>query len=107
MMRLPLSLILAAGILATSPAFAATPMHATITCREFVSYDEVTLPKVVCWAEGAWRKGRPQDAVMDIEETERLIPIVTDQGRRGPQAPFMTELKQAWDKLNDDIRRHV
>lgn len=107
MKRLAFPLIIAVGSVATPVAFAAPATHATMTCKQFVAIDEVSRPKVVYWAEGVSRKGRPQDAVMDIEETERLIPVVTEQCRRAPQASFMTKLEQSWDKVKNDIRRHV
>ena len=42
---------------ATSQQSAKSIKPATLTCEEFLSYDEVTRPQIVYWSEGMSRKG--------------------------------------------------
>ena len=82
--------LMSAGM--TLPALAATHKPATMTCEEFVALDGVIRPKVVYWAEGFNHKGKPDDAVVDIDATDRLVPILVDECQETPKASF-------WDKI--------
>ncbi len=103
-------LMLAAGCfcaIATQPANAAGPARAAMTCKEFLSYDEVTRPKVIYWAQGVKHKGRPQDAIIDVAETDRLIPILTEECQKAPRASFWSRLDASWMRAEGDIKRHL
>ena len=74
-MKSIITLTLMTGVMLTttvSPlALAATTQKpATMTCEEFVVLDDVVKPKVVYWAEGYNRKGKPVDAVVDVAATD-------------------------------------
>jgi hypothetical protein len=76
----------------------AKPMSGKMMCEEFLSLDEVTRPKVVYWAEGFTKKGKPQDAVFDVEATERLVPTLVEVCQREPKSAFMTNVKNESSK---------
>ncbi len=86
---------------------AATPGRATMSCAEFISYGEVTRPRVVYWAEGVNHKGRPQDAAVDVVNVERVIPVVTEACQNAPQASFWSKLESSWMKVEGDVKRHL
>jgi hypothetical protein len=90
-----------------SGAAAATPHPVTMSCKEFLSLDEITRPRVIYWAEGVNRTGRPEDAVIDIGSINRLVPIVTEQCREQPTASFWDKLKTSWDKLEASVKAHL
>jgi hypothetical protein len=93
---------------AVQPARAAPPAaSATMTCQDFMSYDEVTRPRVVYWAQGVKHKGQPREAVVDIAETERLVPIVTEQCSMAPQASFWKTLDASWMRVKADVEKHL
>jgi len=71
------------AIVNITPATAATLHPSQMTCREFLSLDSVERPKVVYWAEGVNHSGKPQDATIDIESTDRVVPIITRTVYRG------------------------
>lgn len=102
------SLIIATSVLytviLTSPSLAATPAAAPastamkkpakMTCEEFIALDDVQKPKVVYWAEGFSKKGKPIDSVVDIDETDRLIPILVTECKETPKLTLWQKLKK-------------
>ena len=80
----------------TSTALAATPTHkpAKMTCEEYVMLDDVVKPKVVYWAEGFNKKGKAEDAVVDIAATDKLVPILVDECQETPKASFWEKIKK-------------
>lgn len=98
-MKSIMTLALMSGVMfsaATSPvAFAATsPKPATMTCEEFVVLDDVVKPKVVYWAEGYNRKGKPVDAVVDITATDKMVPLLVTECQKTPKAKLMQKIKK-------------
>jgi acid stress chaperone HdeA len=81
---------------AVQPAKAIKPME--LTCREFLSYDEVTRPQIVYWSEGMNRNGKPQDAVIDVERINSLVPVLVDDCRKEPQTSY-------WKKMKEEFKR--
>ena len=82
----------------TSPAYAAMQRPGKITCEEFVALDDVVKPKVVYWTEGFDKKGKPDDAIVDIDETDKLIPTIITECQSSPKAQFMKTMKTVKDK---------
>ena len=78
----------------TSPVLAATRKPARMTCEQFVALDDVVRPKVVYWAEGFNHKGKAVDAAVDIDATDKLVPILVTECRKNPKASFWHEVKK-------------
>jgi len=93
--------------LTTQPASADAPASAKMSCHDFLSYDEVTRPRVIYWAEGVKHKGEPRDAVVDIADTERLVPIVTEECSMAPKSSFWEKLDASWLKVKEDVNKHL
>jgi hypothetical protein len=110
MQRLAALFMIGAG-LAAQPASAAlaapAPANTMMTCRDFLSYDEVTRPRLIYWAQGVKTTGQPRDAVVDIADTERLVPIVTEECSAAPQSSFWQQLDASWMKAKADVKRHL
>jgi hypothetical protein len=85
-------LLLGGGV---SGAVAATPYRASMTCKEFLSIDDVSRPGVVYWAEGVNHKGKPEDAV------------ITEECKARPQASFWRQMDAAWHRAEADVKRHL
>jgi hypothetical protein len=77
-----------------SPVFAAVTKPAKMTCEEFVILDDTVKPNVVYWAEGFNQKGKPVDAVVDIDATNKLVPVLVDECQKTPKASFWQKVKQ-------------
>jgi len=77
----------------TTPVLAATHKPAKMTCEEFVVLDDAVKPKVVYWAEGFNSKGKPVDAVADINETDKVIPMLVTECQKTPKASLLKKLE--------------
>jgi hypothetical protein len=93
-----IKMILAGLLLTTasiSPVLAATHKPAKMTCEEFVVLDDVIKPKVVYWNDGFINnKGKKVDPVIDIEETDTLIPVLISECQKTPKASLLKKLKE-------------
>ena len=83
--------------LAEAPS-AKTPKPAALSCEDFLTFDDVTRPQIVYWSEGLTSKGKPEDAVFDIERTNRIVPVVIEDCSKEPKASYMKKLKAAVKK---------
>ena len=77
----------------TTPLLAETHHPAKMTCEEFVALDEVVQPKVVYWAEGFHKKGKPEDLVIDVDETDSLVPVLITECQETPKLSFWEKIK--------------
>jgi len=97
-MKSTVTMALLSGVLLsatmTSPVLAATHKPAKMTCEEFLMLDDMVKPKVVYWAEGFNRKGKPVDAVVDIDATDKLVPVLVTECQKTPKATFWQKIKK-------------
>lgn len=71
------------------PAFslaATTVKPKKMTCNEFVGLDEAIQPKVVYFIEGATNKGKPEDAMIAVDEVSSPVLWVLDECKKTPSA---------------------
>jgi hypothetical protein len=64
-----------------------------MTCKEFVALDDVVKPNVVYWTDGFGKKGKRTDSVIDVEETDKLVPILVTECKEAPSATLMQKIK--------------
>ena len=69
-----------------------------MTCEEFVMLDETIKPKVVYYGVAYARGGKPESAVIDVERTEKITPIIIDECKKEPKASF-------WQKLKAEVKK--
>ena len=106
-------LILATAILSVPAIVLAEKANSTLpqkpvnqwTCAEFVGIDEQFKPKAIYWAS-AHTKGskKHKSNVLDIEGTEKVIPIVINECTRQPKATFWEKLKINWQTVEADAK---
>ncbi|MDD2737645.1 MAG: HdeA/HdeB family chaperone [Methylomonas lenta] len=78
-----------------SPVLAAQHKPATMTCEEFLAVDDVVQPKVVYWNDGFIdNEGKWVDPVVDIEETDQLIPVLITECQKNPKVSMKEKLKE-------------
>lgn len=70
-----------------------------MTCQEFLAIEDVSKPKLVYWAEGYSRKGKPEDAVFDMDTTDRLVPVIVESCQKEPKASFWKKVKAEFKKV--------
>jgi acid stress chaperone HdeA len=80
---------------ASKPA-AAAPAPSRMTCEQFVMLDDVAKPKVVYWAEGfnVASDGGATDAVVDIETTDKLVPVLVTECNATPKLTLWQKIKK-------------
>jgi hypothetical protein len=88
----------AGAALAADAGSAKTVKPASLTCEDFLAFDEVTRPEIVYWSEGLTRKGKPEDAVFDVERTNRMVPILVEDCTKEPKASYYKKVKDAVKK---------
>lgn len=97
-MRKPGPLLMGICLALASSAMADTPLTAgqspsairpaKLTCEEFLSFDEMTRPKIVYWSQGLIRKGNSDDAVFDVDLAKNLVPYLVEECTRHPRASY-------------------
>jgi hypothetical protein len=73
---------------------AAAPAPAKMTCTDFVALEDVVKPKLVYWAEGFDKGDRATDAVVDIDETDRRVPVLVQECRETPKLTLWEKMKK-------------
>jgi len=69
-------------------ALSSTHKPGEMTCEDFVALADVERPKIIYWAEGFNRKGKPVDAVVDVRETDKLVPVLVAECAKSPKQPL-------------------
>jgi hypothetical protein len=98
-MNSKLILAISSSILLTtmmsSPVFAATQKPAKMTCEEFLRLDDIVKPKVVYWVEGFDKKGKPDEVVFDVENTDNYYPTVVKECTQAPKTSLLNTVRKA------------
>ena len=64
-----------------------------LQCEEFLAFEESFKPKVVYWAVAYGKGGKPEAAVLDVEGTEKLIPVIIEKCKQAPKDSFYEKVK--------------
>ena len=64
-----------------------------LTCEEFLGVDESFRPKMVYYAAAYSRGGAPEAAMLDVEGTEKLIPVIVEKCKASPKDSFYQKVK--------------
>lgn len=98
-------LVLASCILAAQAASADTKKPVSKwTCEEFLTVQDDFQPKVVYWATAKAKSGKP-DSVVDIEGTEKVVPMIIDDCKKAPSDSFVTKLRNAWRSVEAEAKK--
>jgi hypothetical protein len=77
-----------------SPVSAAPLKPAKMTCEDYVVLDDVIKPKVMYWTEGFNKNGQLVDDVFDVDETDKLIPVLVAECQKNPKVPLREKVKE-------------
>ena len=103
-MRVRLIVTAAAVALIASSALALAQTNAPkkqlgkLTCEEFLAYDETFKPKVVYWAVAYGKGGKAEAAVLDVEGTDKVIPVIIEKCKAAPKDSFLKTVKSESSK---------
>jgi len=70
-----------------------------LTCEEFLAMDETFKPKVVYWAAAYGKGGKPEAAVLDVEGTEQVVPVIIEVCKKAPKESFWQKVKAEFKKV--------
>jgi acid stress chaperone HdeA len=76
---------------------------AKVTCEDFLAFDEVIQPKYVIAAAAHAKGGQPKTIVIDVVETETLVPILIEECTRTPKVSFFDKLKSKLKQLKSKL----
>jgi hypothetical protein len=79
---------------ATATALSAVYRPGEMTCEDFVALTDVEKPKVLYWGEGFNRSGQPVDSVVDVDQTDRLVPVLVSECANTPKALLSTAVQK-------------
>ncbi len=97
--------VLASCVLAAQAAVADTKKPVSKwTCEEFLAVQDDFQPKVVYWATAKAKSGKP-DSVVDIEGTEKVVPMIIDDCKKAPSDSFVTKLRNAWRSVEAEAKK--
>src|SRR5262245_21576681 len=87
--------LLATSSLALAQGSAPKKPLGKLTCEEFLAYDDTFKPKVVYWAAAYGKGGKPEAAMLDVEGTEKVIPVIVEKCKSAPKDSFYSTTKSA------------
>lgn len=85
--------LIATSTLALAQTSAPKKPLGKLTCEEFLAYDETFKPKVVYWAVAYGKGGKAEAAVLDVEGTDKVIPVIIEKCKAAPKASFLKTVK--------------
>jgi hypothetical protein len=93
----PTALLSTVVQLHASPAakmVATAPKPKTMKCDEFIALEDTVKPKLVYWAEGFDKDGGATNAVVDIDETDRVVPVLVKECKEEPKLTLWQKIKK-------------
>ncbi len=74
------------------------------SCEEFLAVEGDFQPKVIYWATAKAKNGKP-GGIVDIEGTEKVVPMVIDDCKKETSSSFMTKVKNAWRAVEEEAKK--
>jgi acid stress chaperone HdeA len=74
-----------------------------MTCGDFLLVDDTVKPEMVYWAATRDPRGSPVNAVIDVDATDRIVPLLVERCREAPNAPFWQTVKAETGKLENKL----
>ena len=95
MKHFTLSLFVGTLVCLTAPyaAFSAPKQSSKMTCQDFLALDEVARPKVFYWADGYSLYGQSDEAVIDFDQNDRLVPVLVEECTKTPKHALLKTIK--------------
>jgi len=105
--RLVIAVVAASLVAGSSVAFgqsAATKKPlGKMTCEDFIGIDDTFKPKVVYWAVAYGQDDKPESAGINIEGTEKMIPVLIETCKKAPKESFWQKVKAEVKKLEKKL----
>jgi acid stress chaperone HdeA len=98
--RMTLGVVAAALVAGATGAFgeAAKKPLGKMTCEDFLAVDDTFKPKLVYYAVAYAKGGKPEAAVIDVEGTDKITPLLIEECKANPKESF-------WKKLKAEVKK--
>ena len=93
------AVLLAGAPLVFAQSSAAKKPLGKMTCEDFLVIEDTFKPKVVYWAAAYGKGGKPEAAVLDVEGTEKVVPVIIEVCKKAPKESFWQKVKAEFKKL--------
>ena len=64
-----------------------------LTCEDFIGIDDVIKPQYVIAAVAYTKGGKAKNAVIEVVDTETLVPFLIEECQKAPKESFWAKLK--------------
>ena len=98
-----LALLIAIAIPVGAAADTKKPV-AEWTCADFLGVEDAFRPKLIYWATAQAKADKPEVATINIEGTEKVIPIIVEDCKKAPQDSFWQKLEAGWKRVEADMK---
>jgi hypothetical protein len=68
-----------------------------VTCQDFIMLDDIIKPQYLIAASEHSKSGKPQNTIVDIVDTDTLVPVMVEECEKQPTGSF-------WDKLKSKLK---
>jgi acid stress chaperone HdeA len=65
-----------------------------VTCEDFIAIDDVIKPQYVVSAIAHTKGGKAKNVVIDVVDTDTLVPFLVEECQKAPKESFWTKLKK-------------
>jgi hypothetical protein len=65
-----------------------------LTCEDFIGIDDVIKPQYVIAAVAHTKGGKAKNAVIEVVDTETLVPFLVEECQKAPKESFWAKLKK-------------
>ena len=64
-----------------------------LTCEDFIGFDDVIKPQYVIASVAHTKGGKAKNAVIEIVDTDTLVPFLVEECQKAPKESFWAKLK--------------
>ena len=68
-----------------------------MTCHDFLLIEDAAKPEIVYWVATYGGPGKPQSTVIDVDDTDKIVPVVVEACRQAPN-------ESLWQKVRAEAR---
>ena len=64
-----------------------------LTCEDFIGFDDVIKPQYIIAAVAHTKGGKAKNVVIEVVDTETLVPFLVEECQKAPKESFWAKLK--------------
>jgi len=95
--------LIATSVVAFAQSSGVKKQLGKMSCEDFLAVEDNFKPKVVYWAVARAQSGKPESAGINVEGTEKMIPVLIDTCKKAPKESFWEKVKAEVKKLEKKV----